>query len=289
MSTESPALTLAQFHETHKGAKLTSIKPGEYLHDLYRDAFRVREFVIMASTQCGKTEWAFITSMAFAEYGVSHLYVFPTDQIRNQIVADRVDRMLYHRLYRHLAGDSDADNRGLKLLGKGSVMFVGSNSPVSFISYPADVITIDEYDRCDNKNLEMAVERLSASRHRYQRKISNPTFDGVGIAAEYAKSDMRRWSVKCHCGHSQILDFFKHLADEKGEPYDASGADDPNVVCEHCRKPFDRFGRGEWVAAQASDIRGYHISKLFSTQVTTTELISRYRARITSGSGRQLL
>lgn len=242
----------------------------------------------MKGTQCGLSEFLIVSTFAFALEGLSHLYVFPTEQVRNSVVADRIDRLLIENpAYRTMRSESDADNKSLKLLARGSVAFVGSNSPVSFVSYPADVLTIDELDQCDQENLTMAVERLSASKHRIVRKVSNPTFDGVGISAEYAKSDRRQWAVKCHCGHSQVLDFFKHLADERGEAYDKTRVgEDPFVVCERCHGAFDRFGQGGWSSQHAESgvvdrelpaARGYQISKLFSTQVTTSEIIERYK------------
>lgn len=239
---------------------------------------------MMKSTQNGISEWAIVTTFGFSELGLNNFYVLPTEQLRNRFIDTRVDGLMLRVPYYAKVLGSDSNNKSLKSYKNAFIAFIGSNSPVGFTEFPADVATIDELDQCDQTNLPMVEERLSASKYRIIRKISQPTVSGYGIAAEYEISDKRRWFVHAECGHWNHPDFLRNLADLKGVPYDRSGAENPQCLCEKCHKPFNRFGKGEWVAENSIPYRGYHISKMFSTQVTTGDLIARYQKGIFNAS-----
>lgn len=274
-------MKLLQIHRNTKDEVLI-LRPGSPLVEVYSYPWSVCH---MKSTQNGISEWALITAFGFAEIGLSHLYVLPTEQLRNRFIDQRVDGLSQRVPYYGKVLGSDSNNKSLKSYKRAFLAFIGSNSQVGFTEFPGDIATIDEYDQCEQSNLPMVDERLAASAFRIIRKISQPTVNGFGIAAEYETSDKRRWFVKCqHCNKYNHPTFLKHLADEKGEPYDRSGAENPLCICEHCHKPFDRFGRGQWVAENSRPYRGYHFSKLFSTQVTTGELIVRYQKGLFNAS-----
>lgn len=276
--------TLLSLHLNTKGQRM-QVPAGTPLHELYKWLGPV---VVMKSTQTGISEWAVLTTFALAELGLSHFYVLPNEQIRNRFIDTRVDGLALRVPYYRQKLGTDADNKSLKSYAGAYMAFVGSNSAAVFTEFTADCATIDELDQCDPDNIAMVPERLSASDVRVIRKISNPTITGTGIHAEYLKTDKRFWNIKADCGHWNSPDFFRHLADETGTPYDKDHpGGGPRLLCATCHKPFDRFARGEWTAEEKGRVRGYKISKLFSTMVTTTELLARYKEGLANAGAMQ--
>ena len=283
---KEPFLWLALFrHRTHKDTPVT-FRNYLYMKALYAD--KSDYIVVQKSTQCGVSEYLVIRALYSLMLGRSVFYVLPTGDMRNTFVNDRFNRSLeytpyYNQVFNSM-GKGMTDNVGLKLFGKGSINFVGSVSSSPFFSYPADELIIDELDKCDQTNIAIADERLSASTCRQITKISNPTTLDFGINHEFNLSDKKRWHIKCeHCGEWINPDFFQHVVREiEAGVYvlrDNEATDptrDPRLICK-CGKPLNRFGVGQWIPERPNVIRsGYHISKLFSTQTSIRELVEKF-------------
>ena len=278
-----------RFHKNVKGEPL-DLKSSPFLQQIYADT--AQRLVVRKAVQIGISEMLICDALAMADDGLRVFYVLPTIDLRNVFVRDRVNRVIvtvpYYRSQsgkemRKLEGVPDADSIGLKTFGvKGILLFVGSNSPVSFLSFPADMVIVDEYDKCDKKNLPMADDRLSASEHKLKRVVSTPTVEDFGIDAEYKESCQFRWLVKCeHCGKSFEPDFFKcvvrEIGDRKYELVDQDWSVDSGrdifTICPYCHRPFDRLQQGEWVADNPKNpVSGYSISQLFSHRVSVAEI-----------------
>jgi hypothetical protein len=255
-----------------------------YLLALYRD--RTPERVFRKAVQCGISELLIIEALEAAARGLACLYVMPTQAKRDRFVANRVDRALdasafYRRLLDQARGG--ANNAALKHLGRGAVAFVGSNAENEFIEFPADLVIVDELDRCNQNHLPLVRDRLAASPHKLAAWASTPTVPGYGIAERYDASDGREWFLRCEgCGHWQTPDFFRHvvrqtdddaweLLDRDWEP--APHGPDVRLFCTRCGRPLDRLGPGQWVAARPGrPAAGYHISQLFVPTMTIAQL-----------------
>lgn len=281
-----PFLWLALFkHRTHKDIPIT-FQNYLYMKTLYTD--KSDYIVVQKSTQCGVSEYLVIRAMYSLMLGRSVFYVMPTESMRNLFVSDRFNRSLEYSpfYYDHFAtlNKAETDNIGLKHFGKGSINFVGSVSSKPFFSYPADELIIDELDKCDQSNIAIADERLSASKCRQITKISNPTTLDFGINHEYNLTDKKKWYLKCeHCGKWVNPDFFRHVVREIDQGVFVIRDNDavtPNseikMICE-CGKPLNRFGVGQWIPEKPNMIRsGYLISKLFSTNTSLRELVDKF-------------
>lgn len=285
---EYPHIWLALYH--HRSHKDNPIVFENYLYmkSIYEDK---NEFMVLQkATQSGASEYLIVRAMASLMAGNSIFYVMPTDDMKNIFVRDRFDRSLdyspyYKKYFQALENKSDTDNVGLKHFGKGSINFVGSMSTRPFFSYPADELIIDEVDQCDQSNLAIANERLSASKCKTIIKVSNPTTNGFGINHEYNHTDMKKWHIKCdHCGEWINPDFFRHVVREVeagvfallDNDYDEKARDDIQMICD-CGKPLNRFGKGQWIPEKPGEIKsGYIISKLFSTNVTIREMVEKF-------------
>ena len=145
--------------------------------------------------------------------------------------------------------ENAAGNRTLKQFGDGSLLFLGSGTDNDFVEFSADMMVVDEYDRCKSANIAMAVDRLRESPYPQQIHISNPTLPNEGICRLYNASDMRRWNHLCdRCGERQPLDWFEHVVtrDDSGRWVlrDTRRGINGEVrpMCRRCHKPFSRAG-----------------------------------------------
>ena len=293
-SEQYPALCIALFHHRNTLDQPMTFERREWLIPIYKDNARCKVF--MKSVQCGISEYGFCWTMAQLHAGRSVFFVLPTKVIRDKIVANRIDPLIQSvDFYRK---ESTVDNTGLKRLWGSAVSFVGSNVLADFGNFTAQAKIVDELDRCDSKNLELADDRLSATELLTGKKpetvlISNPTLPNYGIHAAYKLSDQKQWHIKCeHCGEWQPLDWFVNFVKQTSDNdysllqeaivppcSSVETGRDLSPLCRKCFKPMDRLARGEWVAENSgSEISGYHISKLFTGQCDMTELWTKFVA-----------
>jgi hypothetical protein len=275
------------YHKTHKNENIT-FQDYYYLKQIYLD--KNPYIVIKKATQSGISEWLAVTSLIKSKEGRGVFYVMPTDRLASRFVKNRIDRTINFTPYYKALVPSEkrsrfAESTSLKHIGKGSIAFVGSNTPTVFTEYPADDIIIDELDQCHQDNIKMAVERLSASKDPRQIRISNPTIEGHAIDLEFKDSTQNKWFIKCsNCGKYIHPDFFQHVIKDVGDnnflvrdkSWDRTSEEDIMPICNHCHKPYDRFAKGQWVSQNKSNRSGYHISKMFSTNITVVDLLERF-------------
>jgi hypothetical protein len=191
---------------------------------------------------------------------------------------------MYQEMLRSNPGKA-VESASMKQFGKGTLIYMGSNSPI--ISYPAENFIIDEFDDCNQENIIMLPERQSrySMEERSGIKVSNPSYQGLYIDKEFKNSDQKEWYIECSsCGKHIHPDFLKHVLRQIDDvdwvirdlDYDPTSGKDIQPICDKCGKPFDRFAPGEWVEFQKHFISGYRISKMFSTAVTIREVAERF-------------
>lgn len=295
-----PVMWMASLHHrTHRNKPLT-FKDKPYLMQLYLEK-ECPYIVVKKSTQCGVSEWLTVCAFVKSMNGRSIFYVLPTYGLAGRFVRNRIDRtLLYTKIYQAIIRQRTQRNQSeslfLKHIGPGSVAFVGSNTPNVFTEYPADDLIIDELDYCHQGNIEMGWERLSASEDKRQIRISNPTVEGFGIDEEYESTSCFEWHIKHDCGTWVKPDFFQHIVrkvDEnkyllRDEEFKWEDRRDIHIICPTCGKPVNKKGRGEWVPVYPGRAKhGYHISKLFSTNVTTKEIVDRFNKGLVNDTAMQ--
>lgn len=228
LSTEYPVLGLAlTTHRTTRSEAL-SFRDKPYLIELYADARRLERVAMRKGVQVGVSEWMLQVVLDAAGWrGRTCAYVLPSYKVRNRFVQSRVNRMLLEvPAYRDRcpggtidAVKGGAENLGNKRFGRGSLLFLGSETATDFVEFSADFLIVDEYDRCDLSNVAMAWDRLRASPDPQVIYVGNPTLPRTGISREYDDSDRRRWYHRCgRCGTRQPLDWFLHIVhrDDQG-------------------------------------------------------------------------
>ncbi len=282
LAREFPILGLAMTqHRSMRGDPL-SFQSMPYLVELYADARKIEALVARKAVQTGVSEWNIQVLLDAAGWrGRIVAYVLPTYGIRNRFVQSRVNPLLVGvPAYRDRSpggafGEAKAaasGNLSAKRFGRGGILFLGSGTASDFIEFSADVLFVDEFDRCNKGNLAMAEDRLRASPYPQHFYVGNPTLPRVGVSKLYDESDRRRWFHRCsHCGERQPLDWFAHVVerDDSGRwrPRDtrAFAQGDPiRPICLRCREPFERLAEGAlWVPEDPGNpMRGYHISRL---------------------------
>jgi len=271
-------------HRTHRG-NMMDFKTRPYMLQIFMDN---DEKIVMKSTQCGLTEYLITLAFSLALAGKSIFYVLPTLDLVGRFVRNRVNRCVNYSPYYQQLIDSKDENQSntmsLKHIGNGTIAFVGSNTQKPFTEFPADIVIIDEKDQCNQANINMAWERMSASLDRRQFYISNPTILKYGIHEDWIESSQSKWHIKGECGHYIQPDFFKHVVNEIGEgkyeivdpDFNYESGQDIRLICDKCGKPVDRKSSGNWVSTYKGKKHGYHISKLFSTNVSIKELVDRF-------------
>lgn len=272
ISENYPLLGVSLKHHKSTRGEALSFKDKPYLIELYCDAPKIDGFDGMKAVQVGWSELLIQLVLERASAGKIAAYVLPTYQLRDRFVQRRVHPPLESVPYwRGMLPDGDLGSIRIKRFGKGSLLFLGSNTVNDFIEFSADVLIVDEFDRCVQSNLALARDRLRASPNPQMYRIGNPTRPQYGVAGLYDASDGRKWFHQCeHCGERQWLDWLVHFVDR-----DTSGRwilrDSKNAVggrirpvCRKCGKPFERQAKGGlWVPERPSQPRrGYSMSRL---------------------------
>ncbi len=274
-----PALYLAEYHHKNTSGQSIDVLSRPYQIEILKDDSQ--HLVIMKCVQVGISEILIIKAMAKLYQGWAIIYSLPIESLRNTFVANRIDKMimmvpLYKQWLEQATGDSD--QVGMKHFLNGVIKLVGSNSKSSFLEFPADMVIIDEKDKSDLDNLELAEDRLQASEHKFKWEVGNPTFGKFGMHKAYLNSDQKRWNVKClACNEWQDLDFFKNIVQQINENEYQLIGDDTQAYCRKCSKPIDRLMIGQWVAKYPDrSISGYHVNQLFSPTVSIAELWHKF-------------
>lgn len=225
-------------------------------------------------------------------------YVLPTFGGRDRFVAQRINRILLQSEgYRaFLPGGKDTGNNKLKRFGSGSMLFLGSNTPVDFVEFSADTLIIDELDQCDPVNLAKGKDRLRASLDPRMYRLGNPTLPNTGICKLFDEGSQRLWYTLCGCcGHWQSLDWFENIVikddngnwlprDQRLQGLQLAGSFDwrtlsreIRAVCVKCGKAFDRGSKGEWVGAyRGRERESYRMTRLDVLSDSLTELYKEW-------------
>jgi len=278
LAEQHPLLGLSILHHRNTRGKPMSFADRPYLVELYTDAPKLDGFDAMKCVQVGWSE--LLIQLVLERAGWSGRicgYVLPSYQLRDRFVRRRVVPLLDSRAdtaisaYCAMVPPDDPGSLRHKRFGKGALLFLGSNAVNDFIEFSADVLVVDEYDRCDQANLAFARDRLRASDHPQLYRVSNPTIPGRGISALFDASDGRRWHHRCTCcGERQPIDWFVNVVDRDDAGRwvlrDKARAQQGTVrpVCRRCGRPWDRQATGSlWVPERPSKPRrGYHVARM---------------------------
>jgi hypothetical protein len=259
------------------------------LRQIYED--ESRHIVVMKPAQVGVSEWA-ISRATHAldcgaqfyqtdKAGLNVAYLFPTRDALTDFSKERLSSL--QRESEHLSALFTDFDAILFKQARNSYLYLRSTwGEAPLLSFPADMLILDEYDRMDGKSIALAQKRLRASPLKIELDISTPTLPGRGIHALYLQSDQHEWEIPCdHCDAWTTLDFFRDVQAngatwEHWQHWHSTKLHLATMTthCARCHAPIDRLSPdGRWMArAPESPLRGYHIPSLAFSMVDLNEL-----------------
>lgn len=250
--------------------------------------------VYKKGAQVGVTTMAFLKAFFFAQRNkIDIISIFPSATDVRKFCQGRFDAVVKRNplLRKYMIG---LDSTELKEICDSRMYFQGSWTERAALSIPADLLYIDEVDRCRPDVLEMYEDRLAASEYRWQWYLSTPTFPKFGIDVLYEKSNQYTWMVKCeHCGTWQEIRLDSIKAKLQRTPRIQTKNRDRNpdgtlqnvyseprkkqfyFACRKCQRELDRRN-GEWVAKfQAEPVHGYYMSQLIAPWVSADFIMDK--------------
>ena len=134
------------------------------------------------------------------DYGVKNIY----DQIKITLHKSAYTVLGYNHIdeYEVTQGAEITENDALEIV---EAFCEDQEISLDDQQYKETILTTarenDCFDRCDQKNVLMVDDRLSASQYRTKFIIANPTVTDYGIHKLWKDSKQYEWFVKCpHCG-----------------------------------------------------------------------------------------
>lgn len=205
--------------------------------------------------------------------GLNVGYIFPTREALGDFSKERITGLVQEspHLAQLFSGDDDFNAITFKQVGRSYLYLRGGWSESSLLSFAADLLILDEFDRMDSKTVALAQRRMNASIVRRELDISTPTIPGQGIHAQYLRSDRHVYEQRHTCGEWVSFDFFRDVQVD-GQPYtewrqwsaERIGTATVALACPVCGETLstaERCAPGRWraEAPEVTAIRGYWV------------------------------
>lgn len=227
--------------------------------------------VTKKAAQIGLTVAESLRAFHYAAYKkLNVIHTLQTSDVIKGFVAPKINPIIeYNPKVKEIV---KVDSESLKQVGNNFIFYRGAQAESQAINITADVLNIDEYDRSNQKVVEIYQSRLDASEYKWKRYFSNPSAIGFGVDGLYNNSDQRHWMVSCKCGHKTYMDF------EKGDENHYVDVDKAIYACGKCGGEITKSDRinGEWIAKfPERDMHGYWFSQCMAPWVTASEIIQK--------------
>lgn len=231
-----------------------------FMKDIVEAIFTHPHVVISKGAQTGFSTLFLAHSFYMVDIRLANLiYYLPTDKMANRFGQTRFDPYVERSAYlkSRLLG---TDQAGLKQIGTHFFYMLGLVSTTGAISIPADEVLFDEVALINRDNMDLAQDRILASKLGWQRYFSAPIYEEDGIDELYRESDMQKWLVKCSgCRRESVVEeeFPDNIKDER------PNGGKVHLICVKCGKPLD-VNNALWVAEYPDRINqlGYRVPQL---------------------------
>jgi hypothetical protein len=177
------------------------------------------------------------------------------------------------------------DTVNLKQAGANSLYIRGSRGDSNLKSVPVSELILDEVDEMEQKQIWLALERLSGQRIKKVLGISTPTIPNYGIHKLYLTSTQEHFVFQCpHCNRWTELiwpDCIEIIGLTVGDPR----CKESFLKCKECKHRLEHETKSEWLGAAKwksmapnsdPEIRGFNINQMYSQTVTPAELVVAY-------------
>ena len=209
------------------------------------------------------------------------LYVLPTALNASDFSKARFATALKHSP--HLASIfTDTNTVNLKQAGTCNLYIRGSRGDSNLKSIPVSEMILDEVDEMDQKQIWLALERLSGQQRKTVWSISTPTIPNYGVHKLFQQSTQEHFIFECPCCSRQTELLWPDCIEIIGETIYDPRCHESFLKCKECGNRLEHkakpewLGTGKWVpfAPNANpDHRGFNISQLYSFTVSPGELV----------------
>ncbi len=240
---------------------------------------------VMKAAQMGVTEVAI--NRAFYTVDILKkdvLYVLPTSINASDFSKARFKTALMHSPYLSELF-TDTNTVGLKQAGGVNLYIRGSRGDSNLKSVPVAVLILDELDEMDQKQVWLALERLSGHKEKNVWALSTPTIPKFGIHKLYTLGTQEHWTFICpHCSKWTELiwpDCIEIIGDDVQDPR----CKESFLKCKECGHKLDHEDKpnflktGRWTVtntAATSDYRSFYVNQLYSYTVNPGEIVVAY-------------
>jgi hypothetical protein len=177
---------------------------------------------------------------------------------------------------------TDTNSIDMKQAGANSLYISGSRGDNNLKNIPASELILDEVDEMEQKQIWLALERLSGQIHKHVWGISTPTVPGRGIHKLYQGSTQEHFMFKCpHCNKWTEL-IWPDCIEIVGEYVTDPRCEESFIKCKECKTKLDQEDKptfladGKWESTAPNgsrDVRGFYINQLYSYTVSPSELV----------------
>jgi hypothetical protein len=229
----------------------------------------------MKSAQMGITEIAI--NIAFYMIDVRKkdvLYVLPTEKNAGDFAKGRFNvALLYSPYLKQIF--TDTNTIALKQAGGINLYIRGSRGDSNLKGIPVSTLILDELDEMDQKQIWLALERLSGNLEKKVWAISTPTIPKFGIHKLYMQGTQEHFVFQCpHCSRwTELLwpDCFEIVGEVITDPR----IGESYLKCKECEHRLEQETKPEWLGKgiwkptveMDGDHRSWYINQLYSYTV----------------------
>lgn len=237
---------------------------------------------ILKGAQLGFTEWAInIALYMIDKLRKDVLYVLPTGTTASDFSKARFGGALALSPYlKALFTDSESVN--LKQAGSRTLYIRGAGGKGNLVSIPVSCLILDEVDRMEQKQIWLALERLSGQLKKMVRGLSTPTLPNYGIHKLFLGGTQERFVFKCpRCSRQTFLEW-PDCVEIVGEHTTDARCAESYLKCRDCKGKIDHREKPEFLktgrfvpfnANANPEVRSSHVSQLYSYTVSPGELV----------------
>ncbi len=235
----------------------------------------------MKAAQMGITEVAI--NIAFYMIDVRKkdvLYVLPTEKNASDFAKGRFNvALLYSPYLKQIF--TDTNTIALKQAGGVTLYIRGSRGDSNLKSVPVSTLILDELDEMDQKQIWLALERLSGHLEKSVWAISTPTVPKYGIHKLYLQGSQEHYMFQCpHCSKWTELTW-PDCMEICGETVTDPRIKESYLKCKECQHKLEQENKPDWLAQgkwdatvdNDGDHRSWYINQLYSYTVTPREIV----------------
>jgi len=163
-----------------------------------------------------------------------------------------------------------------------SLYIRGSRGDSNLKSIPIAVLILDELDEMDEKQIWLALERLSGHKEKSVWSISTPTIPKRGVHKMFLQGTQEHYMFKCpHCGRMTEL-LFPDCLEIHGETISDPLVKTSFLKCKECQHRLNHETKDKWLSPENCDWvstatcdeshRSFYIPQLYSYAMSPGEI-----------------